>query len=69
MKENFKIDYISLTAAHFTTFPQPEQSRKIARNNLHDLADRAQNVRQDIGNRAKARALEQLKGGKVNVYG
>ncbi|MEW6289368.1 MAG: hypothetical protein AB1545_05880 [Thermodesulfobacteriota bacterium] len=69
MKVNFKIDYISQTAAHFTSFPLPEQSRQILQENMHDQADRARNVQSEIGRRARDKALAQMKGSKVNAYG
>lgn len=68
MKINFKIDYITLTAAHFTNFPQTEQSAKILQENSFDLVDRARFVQSTIGNRAKARVMDQIKGGNINIY-
>ena len=68
MKQNFKIDYIGLTAAHFTTFPQTAQSAQIIRQNNFDLVDRASFVADTISSKATEKALESMKGGKVNVY-
>ncbi|RJX31191.1 MAG: hypothetical protein C4531_08340 [Desulfurivibrio sp.] len=69
MKFDFKIDYISQTAAHFTTFSLTEQSRRILEANLHDLADRARQTQADIGGRAWDKAVARMKGGKVNTVG
>ena len=69
MKQNFRIDYISLTAAHFTTFPQTAQSAQIISRNNFDLVDRAKYVADTISSRATEKALEVMKGGNVNVYG
>jgi hypothetical protein len=69
MKINFKNDYISQTAAHYTTFTLTGQSRQILQENLHDLSDRARDVQSEIGRRASDKALAQMKGGKVDTYG
>lgn len=69
MKFDFKIDYISQTAAHFTSFSLTEQSRRIVQENMHDQTDRAREVQSGIGSRARDKALAQMKGGKVDTYG
>ncbi len=69
MKQNFRIDYVSLTAAHFTTFPQPDQSARILQENHFDLVDRAQHVADTISSKATEKSLSRLKGGVINVYG
>jgi len=69
MKFDFKIDYISQTAAHFTSFSLTEQSRRIVQENMNDQADRAREVQAEIGRRARDKALAQMKGSKVNTYG
>ena len=69
MKFDFKIDFISRTAAHFTTFAQPAQSQAIIDRNLHDLDDRARQVKSEIGLRARDKALGQMKGGNVDAFG
>lgn len=69
MKFDFKIDYISQTAAHYTTFPLSEQSRRILLVNQQDQADRARQVQTEIGRRALDKALTQMKGNSVNTYG
>ena len=69
MIENYKIDYISLTAAHFTTFSQTAQSEKIIQKNNFDLVDRAQHIADTISSKATEKSLSQLKGGNINVYG
>ncbi|MBU4260329.1 MAG: hypothetical protein KKC76_00420 [Proteobacteria bacterium] len=69
MKIDFKIDYISQTAAHYTTFTLSEQSSRIRQKNLQDQVDRAQQVQSEIGLRAWDKALLQMKGSKVNTFG
>ena len=67
MKTNFKIDYRQLTAAHFTTFPQTEQSAAIVSRNNRSLVTAADNLGRNIARQATNRAREQLIGGKVNL--
>jgi len=69
MKFDFKINYISLTAAHYSSFTLSDQSRSILHKNLQDQADRAQKVRSEIGRSAWDKALVQMKGSKVNTVG
>ncbi|MCB2182874.1 MAG: hypothetical protein KQH63_12645 [Desulfobulbaceae bacterium] len=66
-RTNYKIDYRSMTNAHFTTFSQTEQSSKIISRNMNDLADRARYVQNKIANRAIEKMRNQLKGGNVNA--
>jgi hypothetical protein len=69
MMQNFKIDYISQTASHFTTFPQTAQSARIVQANNRDLVDRARHIASTISSRATEEVRSQLKGGSLNVYG
>lgn len=69
MKVNFKIDYISQTAAHFTSFSLTPQSRQIVQENMQDQVDRARDVQSEIGRRARDKAVAQMKGSNVNAYG
>lgn len=69
MKQDFRIDYRSLTAAHFTTFPQTAQSAKIIRQNHFDLVDRAKAIADTISSRAIEKSLSQMKGANINIYG
>lgn len=69
MKFDFKIDYISQTAAHYTSFTLSEQSSRIVQRNLQDQADRAHKVESELGRRAWDKALLQMKGSKVNTFG
>lgn len=68
MKTDYRIDYISLTAAHFTTFPQTPQSEKILQANYSDQADRAQSVKSAIGNRSREKAVAQVTEGGFSAY-
>lgn len=68
MKTDFRIDYISLTAAHFMTFPQPPQSEKILQQNYNDQSDRAQAVKSAIGNEAREKAMSRVTGGGFSAY-
>ncbi len=68
MKTDFRIDYISQTAAHYTTFPQTPQSAKVIAANVSDLSDRARSVREEIGNRALEKALAgMMKGAGISI--
>ncbi|MCK9296480.1 MAG: hypothetical protein M0P70_15525 [Desulfobulbaceae bacterium] len=69
MKFDFKIDYISQTAAHYTSFTLTEQSRRVLQKNLQDQADRVHRVEAGIGRRAWDKALLQMKGSKVDAFG
>ncbi len=69
MKFDFKIDYISQTAAHYTSFTLSEQSSRIVQRNMQDQADRAQKVESGIGRRAWDKALLQMKGSRVDAFG
>jgi hypothetical protein len=69
MKIDFKIDYISRTAAHYTSFTLSAQSSSIRQKNLRDQVDRAQQVQSEIGRRAWDKALQQMKGSRVNTFG
>jgi hypothetical protein len=67
MKTNFKIDYRQLTAAHFTTFPQTEQSAAIISRNNRSLVTAADNLGRDIARRATDKVRQQFIGGKINL--
>ena len=69
MKFDFKIDYISQTAAHYTSFTLTEQSSRLLQKNLQDQADRAHKVESGIGRRAWDKALLQMKGSRVDAFG
>ena len=68
MKTNYKIDYRQLTAAHFTTFPQTEQSAAIISRNHRSLVTAAENLGRDIARQAVAKVREHFIGGNINLH-
>lgn len=67
MKADFKQDYITQTAAWFTRFPQPEQSRKILAEIRSDLVDRAESTSHNVGSRDWSEVQQQVKGNNLNI--
>ena len=67
MKINYKIDYISATAAHFTTFPQTEQSSQILARNRDTLSAIADRAARDINQAALRKLRDSMIGGGVDL--
>ncbi len=67
MKIDFKQDYIGQTAAHFTTFPQTEQSKKILAAIRSDLLDRARAAGGNPGGGKSSSGFPQTKGSKIDI--
>lgn len=61
-------DYKSITAAHFTTFPQTDQSREILARNRNRLQSIADNAQATIGNQARQKMRNSFLGVNVNTF-
>jgi len=68
MKENYKIDYRTLTANFFTTFPQPEESQRSLDRNRSLLSDIAAQNARTISSQATSESRNNLLAGKVNIF-
>lgn len=64
---NYKIDFIGRTAAHYTTFPQTDQSAALLAKNGSNLSDRAASVKSSIGAEATAGYRSTIKGMSLDV--
>lgn len=68
MRLNLKNDYRAETAAHFTSFPQTEQSQGILHRNQQLLKDISAQTAEMIANAATRKARDNFLGGKVNIF-
>jgi predicted transcriptional regulator len=67
MKQNFKIDYRSQTAAYYTSFSWTEQSRNIVARNRELLRSIADQAAATISNQARQKRANALRGANVNT--
>jgi hypothetical protein len=67
MKIDHIIDYRALTAAHFTTYAQPEEIQRLVARNRTLLADIAANVTNTIARQAEADARNSVLGATVDL--
>ena len=68
MRPEYRRDYRSEAAAHFTTFPQTEQSERILARNRQTLRAIADRTTEKISSEARAKSRDSLLGGRVNVF-
>ena len=68
MRPVYRRNYQAQTAAHFTSFPQTEQSQQILARNRQTLRSIADQTAQSITSEARAKARNNLLGGKVNIF-
>lgn len=68
MRLNLKKNYRAETAAHFSTFPQTEQSQRILNRNKQLIKDISTQTADMIANAATRKARNNFLGGKVNIF-
>jgi len=68
MKISHIIDYPALTAAHFTTYAQPEEIQRVVARNRNLLADIAANAANTIARQAEAESRARVLGGSVDIF-
>ncbi len=68
MKINFKINYQSLTASHYTTFPQTEQSANLLSRKQTKLDDIANETRASISKKATDKLRNSLLGVNIDLF-
>jgi hypothetical protein len=68
MKPVYRRDYRAETTAHFSSFPQTEQSQQILARNRQTLQNIADRTAQNISSEARAKSRNSLLGGKVNIF-
>lgn len=67
MKIDFRIDIRAETEAHYTTFPQTEQSAKLLQRNRTNLIDGAKQQASTLSSRAVDKAVANGPGSRVDV--
>ncbi len=67
MKTDFRINIRAETEAHYTTFPQTEQSQKILQRNSTNLINAAKQVGNDIASRATSKVEQNGPASRVDV--
>jgi hypothetical protein len=67
MKTDYRIDFKAQTAAHFTTYSLPEQSRKIVARNKGRLQSIAANAKETFSSQAIQKLRNSLIGANVNI--
>ncbi len=68
MKPVYRRNYQAETSAHFSSFPQTEQSQRILSRNRQTLQSIADRTTQKISGEARAKSRNNLLGGKVNIF-
>lgn len=67
MKPDFRVDYRSKTAAHYTTYSMTEASRKIVARNNNRLQSIAENAKNTISNQAAQKLKNSFLGTNLDI--
>ena len=68
MKPVYRRNYQAETSAHFTSFPQTEQSQRILSGNRQTLQSIADQTSNKVSSESRNKARNNLLGGKVNIF-